>query len=174
MAPSESLEISTPEIAEGELPNATVRPLQQSTTNSHKVAPVSESFIEPDLSFILERLTRHATLVNAVFDLSVASGLVRLRACAVLVLNEVREHNYRKTWLALRRRRDIRKKFVSAYALKMVYDDALAFWEMSDIEPGATKAEQLYQSLLKEVPSYDNAYWTSLAKLERRLIIAHM
>lgn len=172
VAVPESPEESKPEDASGNIPDETAPPTEPSDTSPQEKASVKPPFIDPELSFILDRLPRHANLVNAVLDLPVTSGIVRFRAAATLILNDARERNYRRTWPALRRRRDIRKMFVSAYAVKMMHDDAFVLWEWA--HDGAVEAEELYEALLKEVPPSDKGTWTSLARLEYRHTIIHM
>lgn len=164
VAAHESLSLATEEV--------TFNETGERTSQGGPLSIETVSAIGSDFDFVLSRLPRHAALVRAAIDLTVASGLVRFQAAATLILNDIRERNYRRTWPAMRRRRDIRKQFVLACSVKMMHDYAVSYWGYPHV--GSREAGEWYSTISKEVPSSDLALWHSLAKLEYRRIIAHL
>jgi hypothetical protein len=134
--------------------------------------PPKETVVDPELIAMVDRMSRHASLIAAVIDAHTTSGISRFRGAAHLVRSRIQDHRYQSTWEFLRRRRALRKLFVDASAVKMKFDEANPFWDLR--HKGTDEAEEAYNALLREVPSVDRPLYASLARFTYRRTIVHM
>lgn len=88
------------------------------------------------------------------------------------MLTQIRDRSYRFSWPFLKRRRALRKSFVTAYAVKMKFEEANPYWGYT--LRGTPEADEEYNFLLKEVATVDRPLWQSLARLEYRRMNVHM
>lgn len=126
----------------------------------------NEGVPDEDFQYALSRVAIHSQRLDAAAKLHNATGLVRFRAAAQLILDGIRDRHHRYSWEFLRRRRDFRKQYVSVLARKFGFEEASRLWGKPP--PGADEALSEHEQYVKEVAVIDKRFWTSLARLEYR------
>jgi hypothetical protein len=119
------------------------------------------------------RIQWHGKTIRSAIAVSTTSGLSRFSAAANLVLSDVQQRRYRLSWDFIKRHALLRKRFVRAQAVQLIFDDVFAVNGGRDMPNSVANAKEFAQ-LQKEIPEWDQKAWFPLAQMEYRKILVHL